>query len=170
MTTRAQDNLLDWLRDAHAMEEQAEKMLTTTAERLENYPELRARIEQHIQETRHQAEQVRGCIQRLGGDTSTIKDVAAKMVALGQGMSGMFVSDEVVKASMASYAFEHMEIASYRALIAAAEVCGDAETKRVCEDILQQEEAMAAWLEERLPHTVRQFLIRDETPHTTAKH
>ncbi|NGR07008.1 ferritin-like domain-containing protein [bacterium SGD-2] len=170
MPTRAQDNLLDWLRDAHAMEEQAEQMLTTTAERLKNYPDLRARIEQHIEETRHQAELVRGCIQRLGGDTSTIKDVAAKMMALGQGMSGMFVSDEVVKASLASYAFEHMEIASYRALIAAAEVCGDAETKRVCEQILVQEEAMAQWLAERLPDTVRKFLVRDELPDTTAKH
>ena len=64
------ETTMDWLRDAHAMEEQAEKMLTTTAERLENYPELRARIEQHIQETRHQAEQVRGCIQRLGADAA----------------------------------------------------------------------------------------------------
>lgn len=170
MTTRAQDNLLDWLRDAHAMEEQAEKMLTKTADRLENYPELKARILQHIDETRHQADLVRGCIERLGGDTSVVKDVAGKMMAMAQGMSGMFVSDEVVKASMASYAFEHMEIASYRALIAGAEVCGDAETKRVCEEILVQEEAMANWLAERLPDTVRKFLVRDETPDTTAKH
>lgn len=36
-------------------------------------------------------------------------------VRLYQAMSGMFVSDEVVKASMASYAFEHIEIASHRA-------------------------------------------------------
>lgn len=48
MATEMKENLLDWLRDAHAMEEQAEKMLTSTAERLQNYPELRARIEQHI--------------------------------------------------------------------------------------------------------------------------
>ncbi len=27
-TTTKQDNLIDWLRDAHAMEQQAEKMLT----------------------------------------------------------------------------------------------------------------------------------------------
>lgn len=170
MTTRAEENLLDWLRDAHAMEEQAEKMLTTTAERLENYPELKVRIEQHLDETRQQAEMVRSCIERLGGDTSAVKDVGAKMMAMAQGMSGMFVSDEVVKASLASYAFEHMEIASYRALIAAAEVCGDLETKRICEAILPQEEAMAAWLAERLPGTVQKFLARDETPDMTAKH
>lgn len=170
MATEMKDNLLDWLRDAHAMEEQAGKMLTSTAERLQHYPELRARIEQHIEETRHQALRVRGCIERLGGDTSAIKDVTGKMMAMAQGLSGMFVSDEVVKACLASYAFEHMEIASYRALIAAADTCGDLETRRVCEENLTEEEAMADWLAIHLPATVREFLIRDENPDMVARH
>ena len=170
MTTRAEDNLMDWLRDAHAMEEQAEKMLAATAARLENYPTLKQRIEQHLQETRRQAKLVRSCIERRGGDTSTVKDVTGRIVAMAQGMSGMFVSDEVVKASLSSYAFEHMEIASYRILAAAAAVCNDAETQRVCEEILQEEIAMADWLAEQLPAITREFLLRDETPNATAKH
>ncbi len=40
----------DWLRDAHAMEKQAESMLESMASRIDNYPELRARIEQHLSE------------------------------------------------------------------------------------------------------------------------
>ena len=36
----ARENLLDWLRDAHAMEQQAETMLNAQVERLEHYPEL----------------------------------------------------------------------------------------------------------------------------------
>ena len=32
----ATENLLDWLRDAHAKEQQAEKMLSAQAERLEH--------------------------------------------------------------------------------------------------------------------------------------
>ena len=51
----AKDNLLDWLRDAHALEQQAETMLKTTASRLENYPTFKARIEAHVEETREQA-------------------------------------------------------------------------------------------------------------------
>lgn len=113
---------------------------------------------------------MRGCIERLGGDTSAIKDVTGKMMAMAQGLSGMFVSDEVVKACLASYAFEHMEIASYRALIAAADTCGDLETRRVCEENLTEEEAMADWLAIHLPATVREFLIRDENPDMVAKH
>lgn len=42
----------DWLRDAHAMEKQAESMLESMAGRIDNYPDLRARIEQHINETK----------------------------------------------------------------------------------------------------------------------
>ena len=40
MTTSAKDHLLDWLRDAHAMEEQAEHMLRSQSSRLEHYPQL----------------------------------------------------------------------------------------------------------------------------------
>lgn len=170
MTTSVKDNLLDWLRDAHAMEEQAEKMLSTTASRLENYPELKARLERHLEETRRQGQLVKGCIERLGGSTSTMKDLGAKIIAMGQGLSGLFVSDEVVKATMASYTFEHFEICSYRALIAAAEAAGDVETRRVCEQILPEEEAMAAWLAEQLPIVTQQFLQRAQTPGVTAKH
>jgi ferritin-like metal-binding protein YciE len=166
----AEENLMDWLRDAHAMEEQAEKMLDATASRMENYPEFRARLLSHLEETREQARLVRGCIDRRGGDTSTLKDMAGKVMATAQGMSGMFVSDEVVKATMASYTFEHMEIASYRSLIAAAEAVGDSETRMVCERILPQEEAMAQWLADYLPVVTQQFLQREETPGATAKH
>lgn len=45
------EHLVDWLRDAYAMEKQAESMLKAQSSRLENYPELRQRIDQHLQET-----------------------------------------------------------------------------------------------------------------------
>jgi ferritin-like metal-binding protein YciE len=86
----AEERLMEWLRDAHAAEQQAETMLSGTAGRLENYPELRARLEQHIQETKRQADLIRGCIERRGGSTSTIKDTGGKLLAMGQAMSGLF--------------------------------------------------------------------------------
>src|SRR5437764_1339335 len=109
----AEERLMQWLRDAHAMEEQAETMLTALSGRIQNYPEVRSQVERHLDETRQQARELRACIERRGGDTSTLKDVAAKFVAMVQGLSGVFVGDEIVKGSMASYTFEHMEIASY---------------------------------------------------------
>lgn len=168
--TTADERLNDWLRDAHAMEEQAETMLKATAGRIENYPLLKSRIEQHIGETHAQAERLARCIERRGTSTSSVKDIAGKLMATVQGLSGIFVGDEVIKASMASYTFEHMEISSYRVLIAAAEEAGDALTAETCRANLREEEAMAEWLEENLDPVTRKYLAREETPGLTAKH
>ena len=167
---KAEERLMEWLRDAHAAEEQAKTMLSGMAGRIKNYPELKARIEQHIRETERQAELVRGCIERRGGSTSSIKDAGAKMVAMGQAMSGMFVGDEVMKGSIASAAFEAMEAASYRILIAAADLVGDGETKRVCEQILREEEAMEQWLKQNVSALTQKYLRLEMTPGATAKH
>ncbi|MEI2415135.1 ferritin-like domain-containing protein [Orrella sp. JC864] len=163
MTTnedRAKEHLLDWLRDAHAMEEQAETMLKGMAGRLEHYPVLRQRIEQHIVETQGQARQVASCLERIGGSNSALKDTGGKMMAAAQNFSGMFASDEVVKGALFSYAFEHMEIASYRSLVAAARLVGDQATADICAGILAEEEAMAKWLEEHMDQLTAEFLQR----------
>ena len=39
------ETFMSWLRDAHAMEEQAEQVLSALARRIENYPELKAQID-----------------------------------------------------------------------------------------------------------------------------
>jgi ferritin-like metal-binding protein YciE len=160
---RVEENFMAWLRNAHAMEEQAVTMLTALAGRTGDYPEVKARIEQHLGETRKQAEALEACIKRRGGDTSTLKDMAGKVIAFGQGMSGMFVDDEIVKGAMASYTFEHMEVAAYRVLIATAEAVGDPQTKAVCERILEEELSMASDLEGHLPNLTRKYLSRSNT-------
>ena len=168
MTTR-QEHLIDWLKDAHGMEQQADKMLKGQLERLENYPKLSARIQQHIEETQSQLQLTEGCLTRLGTSPSTMKDFTGKFMAMGQAMGGMFMTDEVVKGSMASYVFENVEIAMYTVLISAAEAAGDLETKRVCEQILPQEIAMAEWVREHLPEVTMAFMARSEAGETAKK-
>ncbi|MBA1428875.1 MULTISPECIES: ferritin-like domain-containing protein [Pseudomonas fluorescens group] len=164
-----QENLLDWLRDAHAMEQQAEKMLKAQSERLEHYPKLKARIDEHIQETLGQQALIDECLTRLGGSSSTLKDIGGKLMAFGQAVGGSLMSDEVIKGAMAGYVFENMEVASYTVLIAAAQAAGDAETQAACEKILPQEIAMAQWLLEHLPELTQAFLERSAAPDTEAK-
>jgi ferritin-like metal-binding protein YciE len=164
------ERLMEWLRDAHAMEGQSEQMLHSAAGRLEHYPDLRSQFEKHRQESIRQEERLRRCIDRRGGKTSTIKDTAAKLFAFAQGASGLFVGDEVVKATLAVDTFEHMEIASYKILIAAAQAVGDSETLSVCEESLREEEAMAEWLEQNIDSVTQRYLAREETPGATAKH
>src|SRR5690606_35350564 len=68
MTTRTnQERLRMWLQDAYAMEQEAETMLKAMAGRIEHYPELKARIEAHVDETVQQAAHLRTCIEQLGG-------------------------------------------------------------------------------------------------------
>lgn len=161
--TTASERLVQWMRDAHAMEEQAERILESQSQRIENYPELKQRLTRHLDETRRQAERLRHCLERLDGGTSFTKDTMGSMMGLAQGLSGLFAGDEVMKGTLASYTFEHMEIASYKMLIATAEEAGDMESKRVCEENLREEEAMASWLEQNLNSVTRQFLAREET-------
>jgi ferritin-like metal-binding protein YciE len=165
----AREWMVQWLRDAHAMEEQAQTMLSGQLGRLENYPELKARISQHLEETKGQAARLSECLAELGEDISTLKDASGKLTAMAQSLSGVFAGDEVMKGSLASYTFEHMEIASYGILIAAANALGETEVARVCKQNLQEEEEMAKWLKDHVPGTTEQFLTRAASDADSAK-
>jgi ferritin-like metal-binding protein YciE len=168
--THAEEHLMDWLRDARAMEEQSETLLESQIDRLEHYPHLKERLREHLVETRRQSELIARCIERRGGSTSTVKETMGKIVAMAQSVSGIFVSDEVVKGALAMHTFEQMEVQSYRTLIAAAEHLADAETAAVCRQILEEEEAMADWLNRETGSLVTKYLKRDEISGVEAKH
>lgn len=164
-----QENYLSWLRDAHAMEKQAEEMLEKMSARLEHYPDLKARLQQHIEETRQQQQMLQQVIDRQDTSSSTMKDMMGKVAAMGQAVGGMFASDEVVKGAISGYVFEQFEIACYTSLIAAAELAGDHEGARVFEQIREQEKAMADWALTHLPDVTEQFMVRSAQPDTEAK-
>lgn len=167
--TDINDRINQWLLDAHAMEEQAETILSGQSHRIESYPELETRMRQHLEETRSQQVRLDQCIKRRGASHSSMKDMVGKFTATMQNLSGAFAGDEVVKGVLAGYAFEHMEIASYRILIAACEVAGDHETRAVLEDICREEEAMAQWLADAIPDITRRHLQRTEADQSEAK-
>ncbi|ELL9452861.1 ferritin-like domain-containing protein [Salmonella enterica] len=159
----------DWLRDAHAMEKQAESMLESMASRIENYPDIKARIEQHISETKHQITMLEEVLDRNGISRSVLKDSMSKMAAMGQSIGGMFPSDEIVKGSISGYVFEQFEIACYTSLLAAAKKAGDTASIPTIEAILKEEMQMADWLIKRIPQTTEQFLLRSEADGVEAK-
>ncbi|MEL1940230.1 ferritin-like domain-containing protein [Klebsiella pneumoniae] len=144
----------DWLRDAHAMEKQAESMLESMAGRIDNYPDLRARIEQHVNETKRQITVLEEILDRNEISRSVIKDSMSKMAALGQSIGGMFPSDE---------------IACYTSLLAAAEKAGDTASIPAIEAILEEEREMADWLIKHIPQTTEQFLLRSDADGVEAK-
>ena len=80
--SKMEEMLIDWLRDAHAMEKHAEQVLSSTASRIENYPELKTQLERHAEQTRRQADLIRECLDRHDGNTSTMKDTAGRVMGL----------------------------------------------------------------------------------------
>lgn len=151
--------LIAWLTDAHAMELSLLKVLENHAADAKDHPEIRQKDEQHAAETRRHAEQVERCLEILGQDKpSSTKDFMGKVMGKMQGaMSGPF-GDEIMKNFLSDYAAEHMEIACYRSLVIAADELGEQEISRICQGILQEEEAMAEWLEQHLPEITRMSL------------
>ena len=159
----SKETLTDWLRDAYAMESQAVEMLERQAERIKNYPEVLAKVQEHIQVSNRQADRLKQCLQRLGTDTSAIKTGVAMLIGNAQSLSGAVAGDEIVKAAIFNFSFEQFEIANYRSLIAAAEQVGEPEIARTLQESLDEELEMAGWIEQRLPQLTKTYLERKET-------
>ncbi|WP_159945155.1 MULTISPECIES: ferritin-like domain-containing protein [unclassified Nocardiopsis] len=155
----SREHLISWLNDAYSMEKSLEETLERHAKDAEGDPEMHARITQHIEETRAQAETVQGCIESLGGKVSKVKSALAGMMGSVQGMANKPAGDTMVKNALADYSAEHFEIASYRALIDAARTLGEEQIAQKLTAILRQEEDMARFLEERLPGAVQKALV-----------
>lgn len=105
------EHLDDWLRDAYAMERQAETMIDAQMKRVGHYPQLQDRLRLHLDDTLGQQALVDACLMRLGTSPSATKDLAARIAAYGEIASGMLADDEVVKTVLAAYAFEQLQIA-----------------------------------------------------------
>jgi ferritin-like metal-binding protein YciE len=155
------DILISWLKDAHAMEQAAISILEMQSKRLRHYPRVEAKVIEHLEVTREQAKQVKSCLQRHNADTSAMKDLMGRFTG---GMNALVTNaamgDEAVKAGIADYAFENMEIVTYRTLIATANLAGDDETRKICEEILGQEQEMADWLGREMAAITHTFLGR----------
>lgn len=163
------ERLTEWLRDAHATEEQAKTMLEGTSGRIENYPAFRERLAQQAQVAARHADVLQQCLDKRGESPSMIKEMTGKITAIGQTLSGFVVGDEVIKAALATITFAQMQAASYRILVATAQAAGDAEVRSLCEGLLADETSFANWLDEHLPTLTTDYLAREEAG-ATAKH
>ena len=153
--------VIAWLNDAHAMELGIAQVLERHAEEAKDHPHMQAGLQRHLEQTRRHAELVKGCVERMGGETSGVKSGIASVMGAVQGMSTKLAKDELIKNTLHDYGTEHFEIACYTSLLAAAEDLGDHETARVCREILRDEEAMAAFLLGQIPTATREFLRQE---------
>ncbi len=158
MASDAKDIYITGLRNAHALEAQAIQLLSRQVERLENYPEMLQRMRAHIEESRRQQERIDQILDSLGTSASTLKDIGTSIMGNVMAAQHAIMQDEVVKNTFANYAFEHFEIAAYRGLISFGQACGDASGVRLLEQSLEEERAMARWIDEHLESTVQRYM------------
>ncbi|WP_114946767.1 DUF892 family protein [Microvirga calopogonii] len=150
MWQTANATVLLWLRDAHAMESQSVQMLTSQLPSLAGFPDFHQSIKAHAELSREQRERLGSRIAGLGQSASLFRDGLGMTLGLTAPVMIAALPDNVARSAVANYAFEHLEIGTYRALIGLAEEAGDHETRKLAESILAQELEMAAWLEEHL--------------------
>lgn len=154
--------LVAWLNDAHALEKGIVEALESQVDVAADHPEVQAGIKRHLEATKGHMESVKTCLEELGESPSTVKSGLATVTGKAQSMTMGAAKDNLVKSALNDYSTEHMEIASYKALIQAAEQLGQPSIVTACQSILKDEEAMAAWLDQQLPSLVREAVAKGE--------
>ncbi|UXN68508.1 ferritin-like domain-containing protein [Devosia neptuniae] len=155
--TDTRDIFITGLRNAHAMENQALAIMKPQAERIENYPEVARRLEEHIGETEGQIERLERILDTLGEKRSSLKDMALSVGGAMAAIGHSVAPDEIVKNSFANFAFENYEIAAYKSLLALAQQAGDAGSVQLLEANLAEEQAMAEWLDDNIEAVTLQY-------------
>jgi ferritin-like metal-binding protein YciE len=147
-----------WLRDAYAMERALVPVLENHAKDAERHPELRARLQQHATETKRQADRIEQCLRQLGQEPSTLKNTVSKVLGAIQSVATGAFKDDEVKNALQDYATQYFQIACYRSLIEAGKALQRPEIVEMCQQSLNEEEAMARFLEQQLPTIVHDAL------------
>ena len=146
------------LRNAHAVEHQALGIMDRQIEHLAQYAEVEARLRSHRGETERQIERLETILDTLGDSPSAMKDAALKLAGSVAALSHAMAPDEIIKNSLANYAFENYEVATYKSLIIMAREGGFEAAIPRLEESLREEEAMVTFLDQTLPLVITKFL------------
>ncbi|GAB0119567.1 ferritin-like domain-containing protein [Acidisoma sp. 7E03] len=135
------------LRNAYAMETQAIELISRQVERLKSYPEMEDRMRRHLQESEAQRQRIDSVLSGMNESHSSLKSAAMGLLGNLAALGHTPAPDEVVKNTIANYAFEHYEMAAYRSLLALGEALPGAQGLSELRESLKEEEGMAAWID-----------------------
>ncbi|RED34481.1 ferritin-like metal-binding protein YciE [Rhodopseudomonas thermotolerans] len=158
MAQDAREIFVSGLRNAHAMETQAREMMERQSERLDDYPEVNARVQQHLRETEGQLKRLDECLSACGESASMLKDTTQSFMGNMAALAHTVMPDEILKNTFANNAFEHFEIAAYKSLLSLADIAGFGSAKPLLQASLKEEEAMAAWIDQNIDSVTRSYV------------
>lgn len=141
------------LTDVHSIEEQALVQMRRAPE-LAGSPAIAHDFDTHEQETAEQERLIRERLEARGAEPAALKDLAGKAGGLGMAWFAASQPDTPTKLVAHAYSYEHLEVAAYELLRAAAELAGDEETAELATRIGEEERQMASRLEQRFDDAV----------------
>jgi ferritin-like metal-binding protein YciE len=166
----AQDDLgahLDrYLKDAHALEQQAEQLLRVAPNLIDDEG-LTTVLAAHLTETRGHLRRVSARLQARGTSPSRGKDIALRTGALNIGAFFAAQPDRTAKLSGFAYAFENLEVAVYELLRRVAERASDEETAAMAAEISAEERATAASIAGTWERTIAARMAEVSDRHST---
>jgi ferritin-like metal-binding protein YciE len=151
-----QTQLVKYLTDVHAIEEQARIQMERAPDLVEGA--LAESFQRHLGETEFQEQRVRRRLEAHDASPSKLKDVAGKVGAFGMVLFARSQPDTPGKLVMHAFSYEHMEVAAYELLAIAAREAGDGATASMAEAIADEEREMAGRLAASWDEAVEQAL------------
>ena len=142
MAQQLREKLVDYIEDAHAMEQNVLQMLDSMIATTKD-DEIVADLEHHKRETERHEQLLRDRLEAHGRDASLRKETQTIAAALVKGVADQVRGDKAGKNARDGYVTEHMEIAAYQLLERYAQRAGDEDTAAVARQIRRDEEAMA---------------------------
>jgi ferritin-like metal-binding protein YciE len=139
--TQIKDQLVDYLKDAHAMETSILQMLGTQIATTPD-DDIKSELQHHQEETDRQRQRLEECLAGYGESASSVKDLTAGSSAMVKGLMDTVRPDKPVRNARDAYATESLEIASYELLERWADRAGDSATAEVARLNRAEEEAM----------------------------
>jgi ferritin-like metal-binding protein YciE len=143
-------NLIEYLQTAFAMENEVFEILQRQIDYLGHRSELHQRLERHLRATDRQRRRMADRLEAYGEAPGMLANATSKLKGNLIGISGLLGTNKTSQLLRDDYVTEHMEIATYTALIAVADAYGDLVTVRDAKLSLKEELAMAEWLFERI--------------------
>jgi ferritin-like metal-binding protein YciE len=146
------------LQNVHAVENQALALIDRQLERIENYPEVAAKLKSHRRETEHQITRVEKILESFDESHSVLKDAALSLSGNMAALVHMVAPDEILKNTFANLAFENFEAASYLSLITVAQEGGFDDAIDPLNKSFEEETSMAKWVAENIPVITRAYI------------
>jgi ferritin-like metal-binding protein YciE len=156
MDMSPKDILLLFLARAYAAEIATIVSLEGYLQNLEQYPEVREKFVEHMEQSRAHSRMIKQCVTRLEGDTNILVSTSIDEMEQEEDPA------QFLQTLIEAYAQEHREMALYNTLVTAAQELGDPETADIARDILQDEVDMASWINDQLPTLVQNFIQSQE--------